>query len=364
MENRNESKAVPAFTWDNLEDKSWWYGLSREDLQSVQDNNELGNVANELKDDPSWYKRRVIRCFPSRELVKKSLREKSCFVLLRIDSTKLQESDWKSHPDDTGEYRFVSGEVAKNARLFSVAMNAGRLFRVIGIDPAPKNPATIYDGLNWTTEKAENLPAYIDSLSKCDDDLLVCWDAPLTPGQPEINDCYYIRPIESFFQNRIKTPKGISVLPYAGCPHWAVTRAAVGLPKMGRFDCQNIPLNLCATGMPVGKWKHIVEVHPAVAIWLWCKSYNTINNWNYKGNGDNRRNLWKIMMEDRINNILKPSNAPANDDEFDAYVAWLLGIRWLMGQGVILLGNADTGSFLVPCADNLQNNFKNFVENR
>ena len=154
-------------------------------------------------------------------------------------------------------------------------------------------------------------------------------------------------------------------MPYAGCPHWAVSRAAVGLPKVGSFNCPNIPLNLCASGMPPGKGKHIVEVHPAVAIWLWCRSNNGQNAWTYKKNAKIRNDLWDIMMKDPINAIFARSTPPSNDDEFDAYVAWLLGIRWLMGQGVILLGNAAWGSFLVPSLNNnlhnLQANFASFV---
>jgi hypothetical protein len=111
--------------------------------------------------------------------------------------------------------------------------------KVIGVDPAPKKGATIYDPTSdanggWATVNACELPDHVTTLVNSRDDLLICWDAPLTAGKQGETGCYYERPIERFFRNqkRWTAPKGISIRAYAGCPHWAVTRAAVGLPKV------------------------------------------------------------------------------------------------------------------------------------
>jgi hypothetical protein len=241
------------------------------------------------------------------------------------------------------------------------------MMRVIGIDPAPKNDATIYDGHDWSTCKAQELPDYIHRLSKGQDDLLVCWDAPLTAGKEGPPGCYYVRQIEKFFN----PPRGISVQAYAGCPHWAVTQAAVGLPRLGKFNCNNIPLKLCVSGECPQTGKNIVEVHPAVAIWLWCKASYTTGSWEYKENKETVAKLWKELTESiaREKYLYQSGRqAPANDDELDAYVAWLLGTKWQAKDGVVLLGNADTGSFLVPDVDidtsrvNIKLAFAKFIE--
>ena len=244
--------------------------------------------------------------------------------------------------------------------------------RVVGIDPAPKKAATIYDPANqtnegWSTVEAHNLPGYIRGIADSNDDLLICWDAPLTASQCGYEGCYYERPIEGFFRSAqgYAAPKGISVRAYAGCPHWAVTRASLGLPRTGDWDrpfCE-LPFCLCAGGeRPAGKGNHIVEVHPAVAIWLWCRDLN-LQSWFYKGKSKKAQIVRKILWEaiKRLCGEDIPNRAPKGDDEFDAYVAFLLGSKWLFNQGVVLLGDAKTGSFLVPASDSLQNAFNSFI---
>ena len=63
-----------------------------------------------------------------------------------------------------------------------------------------------------------------------------------------------------------------------------------------------------------------------------------------------------------INDGNAPNRKPKNDDEFDAYVAYLLGAKWLSGDGVVLLGDDATGSFLVPAEDKLQNEFESLAK--
>lgn len=227
--------------------------------------------------------------------------------------------------------------------------------KVIGVDPAPKKAATIFDGKDWATIGAEDLPHRIDQYSRECDDVLVCWDAPLTTGKLNSPGCFYSRQIERFFCQKgpWKAPKGISVLAYAGCPHWAVSRASLGLPRMGRFDSSDLPFILRANGGPPKTGgRYIVEVHPAVAIWLWCQAGDSSAvEWRYKGDISAVRRLWTLLQH--VPGESSPDREPANDDELDAYVAWLLGHKWLTNSGVTLLGNEDAGSFLVPAIDEL-----------
>lgn len=237
--------------------------------------------------------------------------------------------------------------------------------KVVGVDPAPKKAATIYDPTSrandgWSTVDACMLPEYVSNLGSSEGGLLICWDAPLTAGEAGKAGCYYERQIERFFQTEKgwTVPKGISVRAYAGCPHWTVTRAAVGLPRVGRFDCANLPLALRAAGQPpTDGGKHIVEVHPAVAIWLWCQTgQEPPTDWLYKKDGEIREALWQAMSP--VLGDLQPGRKPTGDDEFDAYVAFLLGSKWLATSGdVVLLGNERTGSFLIPTVNGLQEAF-------
>ena len=113
--------------------------------------------------------------------------------------------------------------------------------KVVGIDPHPSKKATIYDpsARCWESVEARKLPRRVSDMARSDEDLLICWDAPLTMGRDERGGGYYVRPIERFFRSFEKQqkqrcpPKGISVQPYTGCPHWAVTMASLGLPRVG-----------------------------------------------------------------------------------------------------------------------------------
>jgi hypothetical protein len=51
----------------------------------------------------------------------------------------------------------------------------------------------------------------------------------------------------------------------------------------------------------------------------------------------------------------------ASNDEFDAWTAWYLARCWLDRNGVMLLGNARTGSFLLPDEPDLQKSLEQFL---
>jgi hypothetical protein len=59
---------------------------------------------------------------------------------------------------------------------------------------------------------------------------------------------------------------------------------------------------------------------------------------------------------------MKKSLDDVSHDELDACTAWWLARCWLDGDGVVLLGNAVTGSFLVPDRPDLQKSFEKFLQ--
>jgi hypothetical protein len=256
--------------------------------------------------------------------------------------------------------------------------------RVVSIDPAPKKPAVVFQGTGKPEQvQAIDLPTYCERLVQ-EPDLLLCWDAPLTG--PPIDEggypaAYSQRPIEAFFSrsaNGFKSPPGISVLPYSGCPHWAITRATVGLPRLGRFDTalDQLPFTLCDEHTSlVGKGRWIVETHPAIAIWLWCRDAGTPMDaqeisWVYKGRSPGRtiEELWSVLRavwvtngNGAISETVNKAETPKTDDDLDAIVGWVLGTMFVQGsKAVAVVGDKSTGAILLPAVDSIVENFRNF----
>lgn len=289
--------------------------------------------------------------------------------------------------------------------------------KVIGIDPAPSKKSTVYsekDG--FKSFDANELKKYLQKLKDSEESVLICWDAPLTgPRNPDAEQIlpgdYTQRQIESFFkrQQGMKTPTGISVLGYASCPHWAITRAMLGLPRVGCYDQRgNLPFQLLALDCErkvldkLGE-KCVVEVHPAVALWLWLKAIsdiedtfkekgwmkkvknkvNKVMDWTYKYDKKEHEELQrekitffckslegvifndiiKKSLIEAIKKIENPEELPPNsklDDIFDAMLAWLLGKLWLVNGGVTLLGSKETGAILLPYNINLTQRWEKF----
>jgi hypothetical protein len=98
-------------------------------------------------------------------------------------------------------------------------------------------------------------------------------------------------------------------------------------------------------------------VHPAVALWRWNLAVGYDGPWEYKKDGRCLRELGRLLSA-RIGKDL----APRSDDELDAWTAWYLARCWLDARGVILLGNARTGSFLLPEEPSSQKRFEDFVK--
>jgi predicted nuclease with RNAse H fold len=247
--------------------------------------------------------------------------------------------------------------------------------RVIGIDPAPTKGLAVFDG-EYRTIPVREARSFLENLANETHDLLICWDAPLTGpasgvlrgGSPTVSS-FSQRPIESFFRKSVgfKTPKGISVLGYSGCSHWALSRSLIGLPRTGPFDRDDLPFTLASEDrMRPSSGRHVVEVHPAVALWLWCKDRRPAEaHWEYKQNVDVQQELWNHIVQIReISRCLASDCAtpPSSDDELDAWAAYALGRLWLdEPSSVMLLGDLDQGSLLMPRSDGLEAAYQKFV---
>ncbi len=253
-----------------------------------------------------------------------------------------------------------------------------RTMRIFGIDPAPGKKTTIFDeeeGLQGID--AVKMSDHLIEIQRKNANVLLCWDAPLTgvtdPTRPgNRHGDYTMRHIEKFFRSKSYDWKApVSVQPYAQCQHWTISRALLGLPRVGLYDkpADDLLFRLCANDMPPKSGHNVVEVHPALAIWIWLllskvKDANKIVvAYKSKKNFAARQ---KIMTQiarfsGHLGEVLKscPGNEiAANDDALDAFVAYSLGWLWIHDpEKVMLLGNAGTGAFLLPRDENLKAKF-------
>jgi len=259
--------------------------------------------------------------------------------------------------------------------------------RIFGIDPAPGKGTTIFDEEKGTQKiEVAGLRDHLNYLRRKSANVLLCWDAPLTgPSDPtrpgtELGD-FTIRGIEWYFRSRKcgwKAP--VAVLPYAQCQHWAISRALLGLPRVGPYDrrADRLPFRLCVDKEPPRKGHNVVEVHPGLAIWIWLRSakvkdadriaasYKDMSNTAIR-----RRIMARIAgVSDHLATVAKSFPAGetvATDDALDAFVAYSLGWLWVNDpEKVMLLGDARTGALLLPRDSSLKVNFalSNLVPSR
>lgn len=244
--------------------------------------------------------------------------------------------------------------------------------RIIGIDVGPSKGGHIYEGGESVLSKCPKCLS--EFLNGIQDDVLIAWDAPLTAssnpdGQLLVESDLTQRIIEAFFSTgEYKTPKGVSVLPYAGCPHWTISRHLLGLPRIGPYDnAVGLPFTLIVRDDELPKaGRNIVEVHPALALWLWFREARQESSWVYKNEKQTCGEIWKLLKSqfDSVlpKNLYFSGGEIPDDDELDAVSAWLLAYCWLFKQNVSILGDSRTGALLLPRDEVLMQEFQSFTD--
>ena len=243
-------------------------------------------------------------------------------------------------------------------------------------DKRHEDALSVFDGEADIVVPLDQARAYVAGLSGVKD-LLLCWDAPLTGPPAEVlrggeayRAAFTKRPIERFFSiatTGFQTPTGISVQGYAGCQHWTLSRSLVGLPRTGPFDAaaNQLPFRLAKDDVPPSRGRWIVEVHPALALWLWCsRKVSSLEDWEYKKNKATLLLLASMLAETAFTTIpqLVSVPPPRNDDELDARIAFALGTLWMReSPGASLLGGPDVGAFLLPDDPTVVDAFRRFL---
>ena len=214
---------------------------------------------------------------------------------------------------------------------------------LIGIDPAPSKPSTVYDGKNF----GDMTPVALSGFLQKQKDVFVAWDAPLTitEGMGENNrHPVYQREIEYVSKKRggKNLPSGISVLGAAGCPHWAVSQFCLGFPNPYSPHTCLLPEGKNAFQLVTGqdhqrpeKGRYVTEVHPARAMLDLLPDRTA---WDYKkGTAGSRGILTRKIADELVDRgFLAPGDlttifqktASGAADRLDAAVAFRLLYHW------------------------------------
>ena len=233
----------------------------------------------------------------------------------------------------------------------------------------------VFDGARCLPMSAPELRDHVNRIAAEGSGTLVRWDAPLTgpadPVRPGSNPYGFTkRRIERFFSigaTGLKTPKGISVLGYGACPHWTIARSLLGLPGVGSFDVPESRLPFGPMTEPDCRGQHrprVVETHPALAAWLWCRDERQAGASRVCKGGkcpvDERRRVWREMWDiiPRRAEFAEDLPCPVTDDQFDAGVGHILGTMISRDEAdrrrrCTIVGDARDGACLVPSTPGL-----------
>jgi len=264
--------------------------------------------------------------------------------------------------------------------------------QVISIVPAANKESTVLDwGYRIEAISASRLATLLRS-AQSRPSTFVCWPTPLTgPYGPDdtapwLESDHNQRPIETFFKvkkhsekGEFKTPKGISVAAYASCPQWALSRRLLGLPRVGPYDQrEELPFRLVASKDDIKEpGPYVAEVHPALAVWLWCRGVLPASqSWAYRNNADLLYLFWKTIAQRLALKQLSSENReafnrvePTSGEQLDVLVAGLLGQLWshdVRGPDgkplVVLLGNRSLGALLLPNTTGLERGFAKYAD--
>ena len=270
-------------------------------------------------------------------------------------------------------------------------------FRIISVDPAPSKDSTVFDSIDGFLKlDAFELDEHLKKARRSDQSVLLAWDAPLTgpwslDSIPVKEKTDNKRAFNPFYQRYIekdlgakfgsgkkaidgKSNKVVSVLGYASCSHWAISRAILGLPRVGRYCLpkSSLPFALLTSDERPSsstKGNYVVETHPALAMAMLFKDddeaklalrrYKGTNKQERLGAIETLKESLKTKLSDFPDSFviiddeeqLEAVNAIDDDDHLDAFMGFLLARHWINSSKRLLVeirGNLEDGAILLP----------------
>lgn len=216
---------------------------------------------------------------------------------------------------------------------------------------------------------------------------VIAWDSPLT-GPPNRGKYFNYAVEKSLTQRRIETffslgsvqrgekhldnsinekkvfsdlagciGKSINVKGYSGLPLWTISQAVLGLPRIGKWQCQNDAVSLVLKQSQVRNNRiNIIEVHPGIALFclLQPSAELSVLQTSYKKKTDECIEILKVyanafpancrLIKDAAKNVVKITESghigPAHmDDYLDAFVCWSIALQFHLRDNAHCIGD-------------------------
>ena len=235
-------------------------------------------------------------------------------------------------------------------------------YKLIGIDPAPSKKSVVFDGSGFYAFGFRELKYYVEFKAEFyQEKLIIAWDAPL-------GDCFLSmsqKPIEKILNTKSsyitnKPPKGISTLPFASCPHWAVSQYVLGYPLINKEiinkDKLKFRLIHCEKDFHLSLPK-VVETHPAYSLWVYLKDFLNEGDFAYKKSELSFKKVINKLFEIEYFKKyvrFKDEIMKKGDDYLDALICYC-NLELFATQRTKIYGNRKTGAMLLPALEGILN---------
>ena len=228
-----------------------------------------------------------------------------------------------------------------------------RRYKLLGIDPAPAKKSVVFDGERFFEFGAFELKEFLDDY--VDSSTLISWDAPLGS---DFSASLSYKPIEKIlntktnYKDNQKPPRGISTLPFASCPHWAISQYVLGFPIVNTtiVDKEKLTYHLVENQDDLITTKpNLFETHPAFSMWVFLK--DTVSNFKYKGDKDSKKvfesvkeALFALEFLQKYSFIKEDIT---NDDRLDSFLAYI-NLELFLQNKAFVYGDSKKGAMLLP----------------
>ena len=201
--------------------------------------------------------------------------------------------------------------------------------KLLGINPVLAKKSVVFDGEKFFEFEVFELKKFLDDC--VDNSTLISWDAPLGS---DFSASLSYKPIEKIlntktnYKDNQKPPRGISTLPFASCPHWAISQYVLGFPIVNPtiVDKEKLTCHLVEHNNDLSETKpNLFETHSAFSVWIFLK--DKVENFKYKGDKDSKKVFCSIKEALFALEFLQKysfiKEDITNDDRLDSFLAYI-----------------------------------------